>query len=592
MKQTIKRPGMPGAAALAMATVGYMAGAQAVSFNIGEVEGQFDSSLSIGASWAVRSPDPDFIGVANGGQGESRTTDDGRLNFKKGETFSKIFKGIHDLELKYRDTGVFLRGKYWYDFELKDEHRLLYDIRDDNRKRGAQSSGVELLDAFVYHNYDLGDRPGSVRIGKQVVSWGGSAFIGGGINSINPLDANALRRPGSELKEGLLPVNMIYLQQSLIDDVSVEAFYQLEWDQTVPDNCGTFFAGSDIVADGCVDRYVVRGADIEPGQSDNSGLNGNTLYLPRGGDRDARDSGQFGIALRWFVPELNDTEISAYYLNYHSRTPVGSSVISSAPNPFTAPGFGAADAQYFLEFPEDIRLYGLSFNTTVGTASVEGELSYRPNMPLAFDDLTYATLRLAPIVPTPIKNSGIPGDVIHGYDRVPMTQAQMSVVQTFDQVLGASRLSLIGEVGFNHLNGINEGDFGELRFGRSSAFGTGEYFGADGSDLCRTLLSGQPQNCNDDGFFTRNSWGYRLRAGLTYNGVIGGLDLSPSLAWSHDVDGYGPNFNEGSKAVSIGLSAKYLSNYEASISYTDFFGGDYTTNGDRDFISASFGVTF
>ncbi|MCY1452427.1 hypothetical protein D3C76_1398910 [compost metagenome] len=74
--------------------------------------------------------------------------------------------------------------------------------------------------------------------------------------------------------------------------------------------------------------------------------------------------------------------------------------------------------------------------------------------------------------------------------------------------------------------------------------------------------------------------------------MIGGLDLSPSLAWSHDVDGYGPNFNEGSKAVSIGLSAKYLSNYEASISYTDFFGGDYTTNGDRDFISASFGVTF
>ncbi len=592
MKRTIKRPGMPGAAALALATVGYMTGAQAVSFNIGEVEGQFDSSLSIGASWAVRSPDPDFIGVANGGQGESRTTDDGRLNFKKGETFSKIFKGIHDLELKYRDTGVFLRGKYWYDFELKDEHRLLYDIRDDNRKRGAQSSGAELLDAFVYHNYDLGERPGSVRVGKQVVSWGGSAFIGGGINSINPLDANALRRPGSELKEGLLPVNMIYLQQALVDDVSVEAFYQLEWDQTVPDNCGTFFAGSDIVADGCIDRYVVRGADIEPGQSDNSGINGNTLYLPRGGDRDARDSGQFGIALRWFVPELNDTEISAYYLNYHSRTPVGSSVISSAPNPFAAPGFGAADAQYFLEFPEDIRLYGLSFNTTVGTASVEGELSYRPNMPLAFDDLTYATLRLAPIVPTPIKNSGIPGDVIHGYDRVPMTQAQMSVVQTFDQVLGASRLSLIGEVGFNHLNGINEGDFGELRFGRSSAFGTGEYFGADGTDLCRTLLSGQPQNCNDDGFFTCNSWGYRLRAGLTYNGVIGGLDLSPSLAWSHDVDGYGPNFNEGSKAVSIGLSAKYLSNYEASISYTDFFGGDYTTNGDRDFISASFGVTF
>ncbi len=592
MKATIKRPGLPGAAVLAMATASYMAGAHAVNFNIGEVEGQLDSALSVGASWAVRAPDPDFIAQGNGGQGDSRTSDDARLNFKKGETFSKIFKGIHDLELKYGDSGVFLRGKYWYDFELKDESRGLYDIRDDNRKRGAQSSGVELLDAFVYHNYELGDLPGSARVGKQVVSWGGSTFISGGINSINPLDANALRRPGSELKEGLLPVNMIYLQQTLAEAVSVEAFYQLEWDQTVADNCGTFFASSDIVADGCDDRYVVRGMDIEPGQSDNSGLNGNTIYLPRGGDRDARDSGQFGVALRWFVPELNDTEISAYYLNYHSRTPVGSSEISTAPNPFAAPGFGAANAKYFLEYPEDIRLYGLSFNTTFGTASVEGELSYRPNMPLAIDDLTYATLRLAPVVPSVIPNSGVPGDEIHGYTRVPMTQGQTSITQTFDQILGASRLSLLGEVGFTHLNGINEGDYGEYRFGRASHFGPGEYFDENGNDLCRTLLSGRPEYCNNKGFFTRNAWGYRLRAGLTYPGVIGGLDLSPSLAWSHDVDGNSPTFTEGSKAVSLGLSAKYLNNYEASISYTDYFGGDYTTNGDRDFVSASFGVTF
>ncbi|QNH08262.1 DUF1302 domain-containing protein [Pseudomonas sp. B11D7D] len=569
-----------------------MAGAQAINFNIGEVEGQFDSALSVGASWALRTPDRNFIGAGNGGKGDTRTSDDGRLNFKRGETFSKIFKGVHDLELKYRNTGVFLRGKYWYDFELKDESRLLYDIRDDNRKRGAQSSGVELLDAFVYHNYAIGDLPGSVRVGKQVVSWGGSLFISGGINSINPLDANALRRPGSELKEGLLPVNMFYLQQTLTDSISMEAFYQLEWDQTVADNCGTFFASSDIIADGCDDRYVVSGRDMPPGESDNSGVNGNTLYMPRGGDRDARDSGQFGVALRWFVPELNNTEFGLYYLNYHSRMPVGNSVISTAANPLATPGYGAAYARYFLSYPEDIRLYGLSFATTVGTASVEGELSYRPNMPLGVDDLTYATLRLAPFVPSIIPNSGVPGDEIQGYTRVPMTQGQVSVVQTFDQVLGASRLSLIGEVAFNHLNGIGEGEWGKFRFGRASHFGPGEYYADDGTDLCRAVLSSRPEYCNDKGFFTRNSWGYRLRAGLTYSGVIGGLDISPSLAWSHDVDGYGPNFNEGAKAISIGLSAKYLNNYEASISYTDFFGGKYTTNGDRDFISASFGVTF
>ena len=65
---------------------------------------------------------------------------------------------------------MFLRGKYWYDFELKDEHREFKDIDDSGRKTLA-TSGAELLDAFIYHNYAIGDLPGSVRLGKQVVNW-------------------------------------------------------------------------------------------------------------------------------------------------------------------------------------------------------------------------------------------------------------------------------------------------------------------------------------------------------------------------------------------------------------------------------------
>jgi hypothetical protein len=43
----------PQALAAAVA-LGCCAQAQAVSFNIGEIEGQFDSSLSVGASWGMR----------------------------------------------------------------------------------------------------------------------------------------------------------------------------------------------------------------------------------------------------------------------------------------------------------------------------------------------------------------------------------------------------------------------------------------------------------------------------------------------------------------------------------------------------------
>ena len=577
----------PSVLAIAIA-LGCVAPVQAVTFNFGEVEAQFDSSLSVGASWSVRDADRDFISTASGGQASSRTSDDGRLNFEKGKTFSKIFKGIHDLELKYGDTGIFIRGKYWYDFETKDEGREFYDIQDNNRKTAAQSSGAQILDAFIYHNYNLGSLPGSVRVGKQVVSWGESTFIGNSINSINPVDVAAFRRPGAEIKEGLIPVNMLYVSQSLTDTLSMEAFYQLEWDQTVVDNCGTFFSSSDVLADGCEDRLAVFGPDLPPGVSKNTFVD--NAYIPRAGDRDARDSGQYGIAMRWFAESLNDTEFGAYAMNYHSRGPVFSTIRTTTPN-FATFIPGAPNARYFLEYPEDIRLYGLSFQTNVSGTALSGEVSYRPNMPLQINssDLSFGALGL-PF--SPIFGSGharnVAGADLHGYDRRAVTQAQMSAVHFIDRVLGASRLTLLGEVGYNHVAGISD-DIGELRFGRDPIYGPGE-FSAPG--VCAAFNAANPDECQGEGFFTSTSWGYRLRASLDYSNVFAGVNLSPSVAWSHDVDGYGPNFSEGNKAISIGLNADYQNAYTASLSYTDFFGGDYNTTTDRDFVALSFGVNF
>ena len=231
MTKTIMQGGFRPQLLAAAVAIGMSTQANAVNFEIGEIKGQFDTSLSMGASWALRGGDPDFISPFNSqgarGNSSSRLSDDNRLNFKKGETFSKIFKGIHDLELKYGDSGIFVRGKYWYDFELKDEHRLFYDIDDSGRNDMAKASGAEFLDAFVYHSYNIGELPGNVRLGKQVVSWGESTFIGNSINSINPIDVSAFRRPGAEIKEGLIPVNMFYVSQSLTENLSTEAFYQI-----------------------------------------------------------------------------------------------------------------------------------------------------------------------------------------------------------------------------------------------------------------------------------------------------------------------------------------------------------------------------
>lgn len=158
----------------------------------------------------------------------------------------------------------------------------------------------------------------------------------------------------------------------------------------------------------------------------------------------------------------------------------------------------------------------------------------------------------------------------------------------------------MGEAGFAHIGGLDNSDGSGLRFGRNSVYGNGELahagnaalLGVSGNDICRALNSANPDQCTDKGFYSQNSWGYRLRAVLEFNDAIAGANLKPNLSFSHDVDGYGPTFNEGNKALSIGLDADFMSKYTASISYTDFFGGDYNTNTDRDFLALSLGVSF
>ncbi|PLR60892.1 DUF1302 domain-containing protein [Pseudomonas sp. QC2] len=616
VNQFWRRAKLPLAVSLASTLAGPAFG---VSFNIGEIEGSFDSSLSVGASWSTAKANRDLIGVNNGGRGLSQTSDDGHLNFKRGETFSKIFKGIHDLELKYGDTGVFVRGKYWYDFELKDESRLFKDISDNNRKEGAKSSGGQILDAFVYHNYAIADQPGSVRLGKQVVSWGESTFIGGGINSINPIDVSAFRRPGAEVKEGLIPVNMFYVSQTLTDNLSAEAFYQLEWDQTVTDNCGTFFSQPDVISDGCDNnlRVLNKRSRISPLAYPTLNalgvdVNEEGVLVRRGPDRDARDSGQFGVAMHYNFEPL-DTEFGAYFMNYHSRAPIFSAQGAPA-SAYNRPLGGlaalrpvivAGSSNYFVEYPEDIRLYGLSFSTTLPTGTAwSGELSYRPNAPvqLSTTDILYAGV--TPIIGFGNASvlKGSPGQDLHGYNRKEITQFQTTFTHFFDQVMGASRLTTVGEIGVTHVGGLESKS--EARYGRDPVFGPGTLPGG----FCNTLnnstavgaglanANGLNTNCNNDGFTTATSWGYRARAIWEYPDVFAGVNLKPNLAWSHDVKGYSPgpgaNFEEGRKAVSLGLDAEYQNTYTASLAYTNFFGGKFSTVDDRDFVALSFGANF
>ncbi|WP_160154595.1 DUF1302 domain-containing protein [Microbulbifer sp. ALW1] len=593
--------------------------AQAAEFYFGaddDISLRVNSQLDVGASWRLGDADPYFIGYLNGGTGFTSTTDDGNLNFEKGETFSKIIKGVHDIELSKDNFGMFLRVKYWYDKELEDENRAHgtnsnnyaanRPLSDEGFSEFAKFSGLSVLDAYTYLDTEIAEMPVSLRLGRQVLSWGESTFIQGGINAINPVDVSAFRRPGAELKEGLLPVGMGYFNAGVTENLSIEGFYQYEWEKTQIDGCGTYFSSADYAADGC-DRVTIQLADqaaVEQG-----------FYAQRLTDIEPEDGGQYGLAARYYAAALNDTEFGVYFMNIHSRMPYVSAIRSSVPatgatdqlgNPLifvpesldpTGGQLSALNPGYQVSFPEDLKVYGLSFATNVSGIALSGELSYKPDTPVQINgtDVLYGALTESPIFTFSNRVNAVGyGEAVAGFDTFDQTQLQVTAIKFFERVLGASRLALIGEVGVSMLDGVEDSD---QRYGRNTVFGIGDFDLGNGVNCSNLVAMGQiDSDCRADGYVTDSAWGYRARAALEYPNVFAGISLNPTLAWSHDVDGYsaepGQQFNEGAKSLGLAVEAVYKLKYSATLGYTAFDGGNHNILEDKDFVSLSFKLSY
>ncbi|KPP99760.1 DUF1302 domain-containing protein [Marinobacter sp. HL-58] len=618
---------------LAVAVAAGMSGqAAAYSFYVGDVEASFDTTLSAGATWRTQDRDRRLIAQGNlgpeyapGGSLENigastNNYDDGNLNFEKGDTVSKIVKGSSDLFLNYNvmgnyldRVGGFVRGRYWYDFELKDEQRAVDDVgqrRELNEQAKGNASGGEILDAYVFSDWYFGETPVSLRYGKQVQSWGESTFIQGGINTINPVDVQAFRAPGSELKDALLPVEMFYMSAGVTENITLETFVQADWEPVRPDDCGTFFSTNDFTADGC--GPVLLAGTLPDSQAFAQGF-----VAPRLADKEADSKDQFGVALRWYVPELNDSELGFYYIKYNSRLPYVSGLVSNPSSPSATqqsdPDLPNSQfPSYFIEYPENINLYGISINTTTrGGWSLGAEYSFRDNVPLQWNafELIFGGLqqrgpdgqvlsRLEAQRLEEANGANLAGKPVDGYDRFNVSQAQFTLIKFFDQVMGASRMSLITEFGATYVHDLPDED--EARYGRSGTFGIGE-LPLDGDtftgDFCAAGANTNANYCNNEGFTTSFSWGYRTRLVWDYPNAIAGINLSPQLAWSHDVQGYAPQpggaFNEGNKAIGLSLEGEYQNRITGNIGYTNFFGGKpYNELTDRDFVSASVSYSF
>ncbi len=617
---------------LALAMAGAVTSAQAIEYNVGELNIQLANTVSYGIGWRVDERDRSQIMPGNGNaigentSGASYNYDDGTLNYDQGDIYTNVFKWSGDLEMSYRNYGGFFRARAYYDHAIMDQDTEFKQLNDETKD--AAGFGAELLDAFVWADYDINYVPVSLRLGRQVLSWGESTFIQGGINSVNPVDASAFRKPGAELKEGLLPVNMFYTSIGLTGEITLEAFYQLEWDHTRSDPCGTFFSTVDFVADGCGpvilggtaderDILALRDLEVDTGVPL---ANRVAPVTERIEDEEPSDSGQYGMAVRWYSEALGDTEFGFYYMNIHSRLPYINGVITNQDRLGVLTGtpdmevnedasYNTYRPLYQIAYPEDIKIAGVSFaRSTASGASISGEISYKPDMPVQWNAFELILAgngapwsRLYQQRAEEAGNAAdLYGEVGKGYDEFDIWQAQSTYIMFFDRVLGADRLALVGEVGATYIPDLPDTD--DARYGRSGAYGIGNNDGVyePGGDTNYCIFGGTSANvnsdyCTDDGYTTKLSGGIRLRSGLTYNNAFAGVNMTPNLSIAYD-KGYGPEpgsqFIDDRLTVGLGVSFLYLNQTSVDVSYTNFSGGKYNQLKDRDNISLSAKYSF
>lgn len=642
------------AVSIALGALAGTANAVVFQFNDGDINGRFDTQISAGALFRTESSSTmlrateDPLAMAAKGYSTQLNKNDAENNFDTGIA-SVVYKITPELALDFGGNwGIFARATSYYDSVIMDgghdggalDVSAPFVSNDVNRyatysdfanngtgdrftsdtKRYA-GQRTRLLDAYVWTNFDLLDRPATLRVGQQVITWGEALFIQNGINTANYIDLAALRLPGAELKEALLPLDSVVFNYGLTDNVTMEAFYQFEWKNSEDSPVGTYYSAHDAFPGKGADNVIVDGRIVAdsagvPALADAfaaytlatygaSGENGPYEYeqtqvtVNRLRDKEAKNEDQFGLSFRYFADQLNGTEFGVFYSRLHQRLPVVGSRLDLI-------GAGSIpekvdSARYFMAYPEAIDMYGFSFNTTVGMMSLAGEIAYRPKQTIineVGDNLIKSLAGLAASAAPTLGDitdhcvrSSLGGDclastdaVVQGqeyyfYDEAETVTASLLSIASFGPSLGTDNLVAIVELGLDSTHGLND----NLRYNSTAAIEDSEALIHNRKDPSSFYL-------------TENAWGYRAIVRADYNDIFAGIVMQPSIRLAHDVEGNSPiggNFMEDRKAATLGVDFTYLNNLKVGLQATTFWGADYSNKlADRNNASVALSYSF
>ncbi len=499
---------------------------------------RLDLTPKYSVGYRLKNPSSALVGFDPATDPGTLNEDDGDNNFRRGLISNRVDL-LAELDVTGRNFGGRLSATSWYDrvylkandnagaqvvgappgtivptsnvFPGQAANEFLPATRDQH---GRDS---ELLDAFVYLKGDVGDKKGTVRLGKHTLQWGESLFLGqnGIANAQGPVDvAKILSVPGWQFKEVLLPVEQVSGSLQVAEGVSLGAYYQFKWRPSKIPGVGSYFSNQDYVGTGVV----------------HFGAAGDLVY-DESKDQRPKDSGQGGVQLRW-SPTGSDYEFGFYAAQYHDKTP-------------SAPVFDFVNGNVHLAYAENIRTVGASITSSAGQLNWAVEGSVRQNAPLTSDP---AVLGLGPILTCGTSKDDpcfAVGDSAH------LQVSGIYVLQPGSLWQGGA---LLGELAYNHRLRVTKDIFAIGPGGTSAGLG-----GLDPNT-------------------TKGAFALRLLFEPQYFQVMPGLDLSVPIGLGYNFGGRSStifNFAGGASDAgdySIGVKGTWQNTWRMALTYSDFFG--------------------
>ncbi|WP_051219400.1 DUF1302 domain-containing protein [Oceanobacter kriegii] len=459
-------------------------------------------------------------------QGNWPNTDDGNRNFDKGLVSNRL-DVLTEMDVIYkRKYGMRLSAAGWYDSEYSGENDndsestanpLSTDYNEfTDGTKDLHGQNVEMLDYFVFGRARVGDVSMTGRIGSHTMVWGESLFFGGnGIaNGQAPIDvAKAMAVPSVQFKELMRPVEQISGQLQLTRDLSVGAYYQLEFKKTRLPGSGSYFSGVDFLSEGAEQMLLAPDGSV---------------YFKRAADAEAKDSGQYGVQLRYRGEE---SDYGFYAIQYNNKAP-NINVMPFADAQVDSEGRVQA-GEYRWLYHEGVKAFGVSATRTFGNFNFAAEASIRRNTPLNSDaatDLRYIT---------GVKGGNTESDALYAIGNT--SHAQVNWLASIGPNFLSREADFLGEIAYNHVMEVTHDRGGVL-------------------------------NPNGD----RDAWNMRLIYAPKYRQVLPGLDLSVPMVLGYGLHGNslaeGSFMGEKTGDLSLGVEGTYLDVWRFGFAYNNFFG--------------------